>query len=104
MLRAATPQDAVLLAALHDRARTAWPDFSPKSPDGVASALTDDGMVYLLAGDRAAVCVYADVAHRYGFMDFPYAERQQDADLLVEGGPRRLTGLRVECPLPAERA
>lgn len=102
MIRTATPQDAALIAHLHDQAREGWPDFSPESPEGVAHAITDDGMVYLLLGDQAAACLYRDDSRHYGFLDFPYAN-PDDADRLIGAALETLTGLRVECPLPAER-
>ncbi|WP_420597430.1 GNAT family N-acetyltransferase [Deinococcus sp.] len=68
----------------------------------MASAISDDGMVYLLLGERAAVCLYADTPHRYGFLDFPYAV-PEDADALLKAVLSALIGLRVECPLPSER-
>ena len=101
-IRTATPQDALLLTRLHDQARHDWPDFSTESPAGVASAISDDGMVYLLLEERAAVCLHADTPHRYGFLDFPYAV-PEDADALLKAALSALIGLRVECPLPAER-
>lgn len=100
MIRTATPQDAPLLTRLHDRARANWPDFCPESPSGVASAITEDGMTYLLLGDRAAACLYADVPSGYGFLDFPYAA-PEDVGVLIRAALARLAGLRVECPLPA---
>lgn len=102
MIRSATAQDAALLARLHDQARADWPDFSPESPEGVESAITEDGMEYLLLGDRAAACLYADRASGYGFLDFPYADAPA-AGVLVRAALERLAGLRVECPLPGER-
>ncbi len=102
MIRTATPQDAPLLARLHDRFRSGWPDFQPESSEGVESAITGDGMVYLLLEDRAAVCLYADHRHNYGYLDFPYASLE-DAPTLITAALPELAGLRVECPLPAER-
>lgn len=102
MIRTATPQEAPVLAQFHDEARRDWPDFSPESPEGVQSAITDDGMVYLLES-RAAVCLHADAESGYGFLDFPYAA-PADADALIEAALEVLKGLRVECPLPAERS
>jgi len=102
MIRTATAQDAPLLARLHDQARVSWPDFSPESPEGVRTAITDDGMEYLLLEGRATACLYADLPSKYGFLDFPYAA-PDDAGALIEAALERLAGLRVECPLPAER-
>lgn len=101
-VRIATPDEAPLLAGLYDQARRHWPDFSPERADGICGAITDDGMVYLLLGSQAAVCVHADVAHGYGFLDFPYAD-EDDADLLIQAALTHLQGLRIECPVPAER-
>lgn len=103
MIRTATPQDAPVLARLHDQARRDWPDFRPESSKGVRSAITDDGMEYLLLPDRAAACLYADVPSSYGFLDFPYAT-PADSDALIGAALEALKGLRVECPLPAERS
>ncbi len=102
MIRIAGPEDAELLAALHDQWRHDWPEFSRESADGVRSAITDDGMLYLVLDDRATVCLYADSAHAYGYLDFPYAA-VADAPALIGTALEHLSGLRVECPLPAER-
>lgn len=102
MIRTALPEQAELLAALHDRWRQDWPEFSHESPEGVRTAITDDGMVYLLLDERATVCFYPDPAHAYGFLDFPYAN-PDDAPALVQAALGHLAGRRVECPLPAER-
>ena len=102
MIRTAGPQDAPLLARLHDRFRSDWPDFQPESSEGVETAITDDGMVYLLLEDRAAVCLYADTPHGYGFLDFPYATLE-DAPALISAALHELAGLRIECSLPSER-
>ena len=102
MIRTATPKDAPLLTRLHDRFRSDWPDFQSESSEGVETAITDDGMVYLLLEDRATVCLYADTRHAYGFLDFPYAA-SADAPPLIAAALTHLSGLRAECPLPAER-
>ena len=101
MIRTAAPEDAELLAALHDRWRREWPEFSHESPEGVRSAITDDGMLYLLLDERATVCLHADHAHAYGYLDFPYADAA-DAPELIGAALEHLPGLRVECPLPAQ--
>jgi GNAT superfamily N-acetyltransferase len=101
-MRTATRHDSALIARLYDQARQSWPEFSPESPAGIESAIADDGMVYLLIEDRAAVCLHADPEHRYGFLDFPYA-MPDDAGALVEAALAHLANLRVECPLPVGR-
>ncbi len=92
MIRTATPQDAPLLAQLHDRFRSDWPDFQPESSEGVETAITDDGMVYLLLEDRAAVCLYADANHNYGYLDFPYVA-SADTPTLITAALPELAGL-----------
>lgn len=101
MIRIAHPSDAAAIAARHDRWRADWPEFTPESPEGVQTAITDDGMIYLLSA-TGTVCSYADTAHGYGFLDFPYCALDE-AEKLIQAALAHLQGLRVECPLPAQR-
>lgn len=102
MIRTATAHDAPLLAALHDQARAAWSTFSSESPEGIVTGIAEDGLIYLVLDERAAVCLYTDISNRFCYMDFPYAT-PGDADLLIRAALDTHAHLRIECQLPVEQ-